>query len=241
MLSWVELGGGWEQTEDYNGDLIEREASVSLQATGPMQSFASLSAELSDRVFEQVEFDLESYNAFFQLNVKRDLYLGLGVETGRQIDFAFEPDPRDPNGPAARDGREFELSPTLRYNLGRHLRFDLSYDYRRLEIAEGFLFRAHLTELRLIHQFNVRAFVRAIVQYGDVDRNLSLYPDCDDGECDLESEERELFGQFLFSYKVNPRTALYLGYTDTSEAEGDSSLVTTERSFFFKIGYAWLP
>lgn len=241
MLSWVELGGNWKETKEDNGDLIERETSLSLQATGPMQSYGSLNAGTSERFYKQVRFDLESYGAFLQLNYEKDLYLGLGVSTGRQIDYAFEPDPADPTAPAARDGREFELSPSLRYNLGRHVRFDLSHDYRSLEIADGVLFRANLTELRLIHQFNVRAFVRAIVQYGQVDRDLSLYPDCDDGSCHLQSEEREAYGQFLFSYKVNPRTALYLGYTDSAEAETNTSLVTTERSFFFKLGYAWLP
>ena len=93
--------------------------------------------------------------------------------------------------------------------------------------------------MHLVYQFNVRAFVRLITQYGTIDRDPSLYTD------PVPENEEDLFNQFLFSYKVNPRTALYVGYSDErtnvlDDVEADG-LVKTGRTFFAKIGYAWVP
>ena len=76
-----------------------------------------------------------------------------------------------------------------------------------------------------------------------MERDLNLYPACvqDPDECGLEPESRDLFAQLLFSYTINPQTALYLGYTesqfDVQELDG---LTPSDRTFFFKIGYAWV-
>ena len=87
---------------------------------------------------------------------------------------------------------------------------------------------------------NVRAFVRLITQYSQVDRNRRLYD-----SKSVALEENDLFNQLLFSYKLNPQTALHVGYTDSRadifdgiEADG---LRQTSRTFFVKVGYAWVP
>ena len=54
-----------------------------------------------------------------------------------------------------------------------------------------------------------------------------------------------LFNQFLFSYKLNPRTALFIGYADNRQNDIDpldpTELIQTDRTLFAKIGYAWVP
>ncbi len=59
-----------------------------------------------------------------------------------------------------------------------------------------------------IWQFNTRTFVRAIVQYTDVSRNPDLYED------EVAGLDRDFFVQLLFSYKVNPQTVAFLGYSE---------------------------
>ena len=62
-------------------------------------------------------------------------------------------------------------------------------------------------------------------------------------------ESRDLFAQLLFSYKLNPRTALYVGYTDDRTNLGvvdDRELFTDDltqvgRTIFAKVSYAWVP
>ncbi len=52
--------------------------------------------------------------------------------------------------------------------------------------------------------------------------------------------EEDLFGQFLFSYKLNPQTVLFAGYDDTRFGEDGFQIRQTNRSFFLKIGYAFI-
>ncbi len=242
--AWFEIGGDWDQTEDQNGQLIERETEASFLASGPRQLFFIVGGGHRERVFEQIEFSQNFVNTFVELHPTRDLYVGLGANFSHRVDFAYRPGPGDP---AARQGKEYRLSPELRYNFGRHLRLDLSHNYLALDGDDGKLFEANLTELRLVHQFNVRMFVRAIVQLRDVEHDTTQYPLCNiDPPPDplpfpcSRPEARNLFGQFLFSYKVNPQTALFFGFTENRDAVQDTSLVTTDRTLFLKLGYAWV-
>ena len=133
----------------------------------------------------------------------------------------------------------------MSFKIGRHLRANLDDTYETLSVDGGRLFRASLAQARLAWQFNVRAMARAIVQYTDIRRRLSLYTGvCDpaDPSCVLPLEtEKSLFAQLLFSYKINPQTAVYLGYSGDRLGQPDVPLRQSDRTFFFKIGYAWLP
>ena len=86
----------------------------------------------------------------------------------------------------------------------------------------------------------MRSFVRLITQYSVVRRNAGLF-----GSKETADKTRDLFNQLLFSYKLNPQTALHVGYTDdrTDVLDGilADGLIQTSRTFFAKIGYAWVP
>jgi hypothetical protein len=97
----------------------------------------------------------------------------------------------------------------------------------------GRLYTANLSELRAVYQFNVRMFVRALVQYTDLKRNPSLY------NFDIDSRSRLVFPQLLFSYKVNPQTVLFVGYSSTREGDERIDVTETDRTLFVKVGYAW--
>ena len=105
--------------------------------------------------------------------------------------------------------------------------------YSTLDVNGGQLFEANAPQLAAVWQFNTRTFFRAIVQFTDIARNQDLYED------DVDELSRDYFVQLLFSYKVNPQTVFFLGYSDGGEENQDISLTATNRSLFFKIGYAW--
>jgi hypothetical protein len=99
---------------------------------------------------------------------------------------------------------------------------------------------AHLPQVRAVYNFSVRAFFRAILQSQSIERNPEQY------ELPVDRRTRTLFTQLLFSYKVNPQTVLFLGYSDNAlgllTAELDrTDLARTDRTFFLKVGYAWRP
>ena len=98
------------------------------------------------------------------------------------------------------------------------------------------MFRVNLTDLRVQYQFNPTMFLRLIVLHRDIDRNPAAYLE------PVEASTRSVSSQLLFSYKANPQTVFFLGYGD-SRLEDDefADLTQTDRSFFLKVGYAWLP
>ena len=52
---------------------------------------------------------------------------------------------------------------------------------------------------------------------------------------------RDLFGQLLGSYKINPQTAVLLGYTSGYLDVAGSGLTETNNTIFLKLGYNWQP
>ena len=48
--------------------------------------------------------------------------------------------------------------------------------------------------------------------------------------------------QLLYSYKLNPQTVLFAGYSDNQLDDSlTGNLEMTGRTLFFKLSYAWTP
>ena len=124
--------------------------------------------------------------------------------------------------------------PQLSYNLGKHLRFSLNHNYERMTAQDARLYTANISQLSAIYQFNVRTFFRALIQYVDYDYNPSNYL------FDIDSRNKRILTQLLFSYKINPRTVLFIGYSDNYLGSQDFGLTQFDRTFFVKLGYAWV-
>jgi hypothetical protein len=135
----------------------------------------------------------------------------------------------------ARKARQVRLSPELGLKLGRSLSATISHNYQKLTVDAGRLFTANLTELRAVYYFSSRAFVRGIAQYTNVDREPLRYTFA------VAPNTKRLFTQFLFSYKLNAQTVALLGYADNARGDRNLDVTRTDRTFFVKIGYAWLP
>lgn len=80
----------------------------------------------------------------------------------------------------------------------------------------------------------VQTCARAIVHYQDVTRNRALYLD------PVDSDTKDLLTKLLFSYKVNPQTLIFVGYSDSRSGEGADQLLHEDRALFIKLGYAWV-
>jgi hypothetical protein len=176
------------------------------------------------RVFDGVSFPQEFVNLFTEIRPFGDLYLNNSLNWSEAIDFA-----------GTRPGERLSVSPSATLNVGRHVLVDLSHEYRKFDLLEGGrLFTANLTQLKLVYQLNVRAFARVILQNTTIRQNAAVAAD------DVEPEERSVFSQALLSYKLNAQTAVYAGYSDDQFGLENVDLTRTGRTFFFKIGYAWV-
>ncbi len=223
-----------DRIENHDGLLTDGSESLYVRWEGPLQSSASLEVLRGREYFNGVTYDQTSTDVGWSITPSRWMTVSLTGSYGDAVDYDN-----------ARSGKETRISSGLSFKLGRHLRASLDETYETLDVDGGRLFRAYLAQAHLAWQFNVRAMARAILQYSDIRRRLSLYTGvCDpaDPSCVPPLEvDRSLFTQLLFSYKVNPQTAVYLGYSDDRLGQTDVPLRQSDRTLFFKIGYAWLP
>ncbi|HEX9942389.1 MAG TPA: sugar-binding protein [Thermoanaerobaculia bacterium] len=215
-------GGDWDLTRDANDTVLERELEVWVNLSGPLQSYYSLDGGRRDRFWDGVTYDQTFLNVYTEMRPTGALYLELGGTFGDAIDFVH-----------SRAARQVRLDPAVSYDFGKKLRVGVNHHYQKLTVAGGRLFTANLTELRTVYQLNLRTFVRAILQYEDVDRTR-LYT-----AAPGTGASRDLFSQLLFAYKLNPQTVLFLGYNDNAANDlVPDELTRKDRTLFLKIGYA---
>ena len=124
--------------------------------------------------------------------------------------------------------------PLGEYKLGRHVTLRVDHTFKRMNVEGQRLFTAHMTRLKAVVQISKRCFIRGIAQYQDISRSVGLYNDPD-----TDPETKWLMTQALFSYKINPQTMLFIGYSDFHLGDVDYDITQTDRTFFAKLGYAW--
>jgi len=223
FFSRFQLGVNWDETRDHSGLALDRRSEIWALASGPWQSQGMINIGTAKTFFNGVVFDQDYAQIFVNARPSGSVSVGAFVQLGDDIDY---------ENTRSADG--LTIRPHMTFKLGRHLQARLVHTYQRLDVAGGRLYRASLTDLRLVYQFNVRTFVRLITQYTDIIRNPALYG------FSVEPTSRKLFNQLLFSYKVNPQTMFFLGYSDNSLGEQRVDMTTMNRTIFLKIGYAWL-
>lgn len=221
----IRLGGDYDVTTDSTGQELEREAEMNLNISGPLQSQISVGGGIRDKFFNGTEFSQTFYFNWLEVRPTGNLWLGLFTTGGDAIDFG-----------STRPANRFRIEPNVTYNFGRHLRANLRHTYEKLDVDGGTLFTANLSQLRLTYQFNLRTFARVILQNTDISRSVELFSD----PASVAPQTDRLFTQLLGSYKLNPRTVIFVGYSDTYRGDDQINLTQTDRAIFVKVGYAWV-
>ena len=218
-----DVAGRFSRTTDHQGTLTDQVGEVQIFYAGPAQSqvMAALGAE-KER-YGGVTYDKAVVTTLVRAQPSGALALGMTAVFGDAVDYAG-------NRPADR----LWLNPTLEWKAARALNLQFNHTLERLSIARGWLYTANLSQVRAIYHFNVRTFARAILQYTHLDRDPALYA------VPAAAQSRRLFSQYLFSYKINPQTVLLAGYSDNYNGFDGVDLRQSDRTFFLKIGYAWI-
>lgn len=219
----IRAGVRWNEAKNHAGDILRREAEAWGSIGGPWQSRLWLNLTSRDVLYAGRTFDQQRVHFMLSARPSGTVSFFLFGTTGDDIDYA-----------GVRPGEVLRLGPAIDLNVGRHLQLSLSDAWERLDVDGGRLYRVNLTELRAVYQLTLRTFVRAIVQYSDVWRDPALY------SFPVDQTSRRLFGQFLFSYKVNPQTVLFVGYSETGFGRTGLDVTSENRTLFVKLGYAWL-
>ncbi|UCG87331.1 MAG: hypothetical protein JSW71_01950 [Gemmatimonadota bacterium] len=219
----LNFGSGLEGDWDLDGTNLSRAYSFWFNYAGLAQSFFDLQGTYGKKHYNGVDFDNRYINADFGIRPSAWLFFLIDVTYGDQIDYA-----------STRPGTRIQIDPYAELNLGRHLALRLNHTFERLNVEGGRLYDANISQMRAVYCFSRRTFVRLILQYRHYSRNPDLY------SYEVDAMSNSLFTQFLFSYKINPRTVLYLGYSDDHFGSDDVELTQNNRTVFMKIGYAWV-
>jgi hypothetical protein len=230
--AWYPGKAGWSEWrvgvdawdyEDQSGQHLERRVNAYSWAQGPRQTFVQVNLIEADRFYSGKLFDADEVRLHGEIQATPGIYAYADAIAGDQVDFAN-----------AQQGERLRVDPGLRLNLGDHLRLNLDHSFETLDVDAGELYTANLSQVRATYQFNVRTFVRWVGQYLDVDRDPSLYASA------VPARSQDFYNQLLFSYKINPQTVVFAGYSDNWTGDERIDLTQQSRTVFVKVGYAWL-
>ncbi|MGE5340607.1 MAG: DUF5916 domain-containing protein [Candidatus Omnitrophota bacterium] len=220
---WTRFGlqGRYKQLNDYDDRLLNRIASIRLTYMGPLQMNSFLDFSYKREAYRGKLFNQKALTLYHLMYPARNLMMELNFVLGDRIDYT-----------EARLGKRVRLTSTFLYDMGAHIRLSLFYNFEWMQIRSQHLYTANQGEFRLAYQFDRRTFLRAILQYMDYRYNTDMYAS------PVNPETRNLFTQILFSYKINPQTVLFLGYSDNYYGFENIGFPRINWAVFFKIGYA---
>jgi hypothetical protein len=218
----IAIGVQGAATYDHQGNLTDRNIDLSLSYLGPLQSVITVEYARNRELYLNQSYELEVFGWDYELKPAGGLRFGFGIQSGDSVDYYNQ-----------RRARVLRLMPNAEMGLGRHVNINFMHAFEGLTLGSEKIFEANLSQLRFVFNLNVRTFVRAIVQYLDVTRNPALYL------FPVDPKTNTLFTQFLFSYKLNPQTVLFIGYSDNYLGMNGIDITQTDRTFFIKLGYAW--
>jgi hypothetical protein len=222
----INFGAVALRTHDHDGELTDELYQLYGNVGGPWQSRIAFNANRIAERYGGVFYDgLIRYRGNVVMQPTGSVRFALGLVYGDTIDYAN-------NQP----GEILEANPNLELKLGKRVNAWIDHNMRRIDVDGGQLFQADLTQLRLVYHFSVRTLIRGIFQYYNIERDPSLYT----GSWLPASEERTLYSEFLFSYKLNPQTVVFVGVSENRLGLPGMSLTETDRTYFVKLGYAWL-
>lgn len=211
------------QTDRENETLFET-VSLGVNGFGVKNTNFSVSVRPLEKILVGNQLLEQSYvDYFLQFDpFRRVPRVTISGTIGESIDFA--------NGRVG-DGMTFSLGTTVR----PHDRLDLRIDASRqtLDVDGGRLFTAMVERLRMQYSFSAKSLLRVIGQYVTTERDPSLY------SFPVAAHGGSFLGSVLYSYKLNWQTVLFLGYGDDRLITSHDDLVSTGRSLFFKVSYAY--
>ena len=224
--SWwtmLNVGGCYNYQEFQDGTKNTRGTNLWINHQGPKQSFANVTGWTGTTVYEGEEFETWQMDFDAGFWPSGSLFAFVDASYGEAVDYDN-----------VRTGREFSVGPHVEFKLGKGLSTELGHTFERFTVEADELYTANVSRFKAVYQFSRRMFVRGILQYSNYDLNPDLYVD------DVDAKSTRLNSQVLLSYKLNPQTVFFLGYSDIHEGDQDIDLTQSGRTLFAKIGYAWV-
>jgi hypothetical protein len=235
LFNHVTLNARWRNSRTSDGTLLEIVRESWVGANGPLQSYLEYGHVERDKEWNGLRFDERINRIVANFKPMRGVVVDFFARTGDRVDLAN-----------TKLARVTTIQPQVTLNIGRSMSLSVNHNYERLSRDGGDVYVANLTDLRLSYQFNLRQRLRLAILRNDLKLDPSLFAN----PLEIPVHQRGINTQLIYSYKINPRTALYAGYADghfggdidtDNDGEPDylQPVFQTDRTLFFKIGYAW--
>ncbi len=219
---------GFDYQEGPGSDVLLRQFYFGTGMDGRWNSHARLRFAKDDvRAGDQL---LPRRLLFFNVNVSPSRILtGIELTSSLGQDADFD---NVRTGHGANVNLRFTVRPTDHLELGvTGARRWLNVDGPSGDSAR--LFTALVARLRATYTLSSRIFLRAIGQYVRTERDPSLYVSA------VSRKDGTFGGSFLFAYKLNWQTVMFLGYGDNREMDENERFQKLDRQFFVKLSYAF--
>ena len=213
-----------ERIDDSNNELSNQSLNAGLEYYGPLQTSIYLYYYNDKELYSGVIYKKNSFLTDFETKPWKGLALRVYGQFGDTVDYSNN-----------RLATSFYLMGAVILSPNKYINIKASLNHERLSLHGQRIYTVNLLQTTLVYNFNVKTFVRAIFQYTHTDRNPQLY------NFPVSSISKKLFTQLLFSYKLNPQTVLFIGYSDNDSGTGlrDVDMLKLNRTFFVKVGYAF--
>ncbi len=157
------------------------------------------------------DYQIKVYELYGGFSPLAGLELEMFYEWGKDVDFS-----------SAELGKLETIKASARYQLNEHWRLQLEQINQNLIVQDEPAFDVHLTNLRVAYQLDVEQSIRLTLQ------------------SQRQGSDKSLASQLLYTYKIDPFTLFYLGYSDQALADSENmQLARVERTLFVKFSYAW--
>lgn len=224
------LGGDWDITKNSDGKLLEKELEANVRVEGTYQSAINFGLGQREREWDDIYFDEDFYFLFLAAEPISGLKLNIRLNTGDTIDFVN-----------SELGKSKRISPGMEWQANQNILVRLNFSKQWFDLDTGELFNASATNFRFTYLFNERSSLRFTLQKLNIQKNPVLYDSYLDDSVDNEIPKFiSLATQLLYSYKVNPQTLFFAGYSDNGFQNDEMAHIEKEnRSVFMKFSYAW--
>ena len=219
------IPSAWFQwTHDHNGVLTDWQGAADLVMNLARQTNGEITASRTMERYAGTDYLKNELHFWINSRFNRTMTAYMEVRDGDAVDYAN-------NRPGT--GQSLHLQYDVR--VWRRLFVDVEGSLERLTIPQGEVYNARLYYFKALYHFSNSLFVRAIVQVMNIARNPALYLDT------VNRRERTVSSQYLMTYKVNPFTLVYVGYSDAGLEEDHVDLTRMNRTYFIKLSYAVRP
>jgi hypothetical protein len=213
----------WTITHDSDNNMIRRGNELAVEVRGPLQSILYLNHANLSEFWDGVLYDEAFLEFYAEIRTGKKWIFQLSTVFGDEIDLANN-----------RLADSANVAFWIQYIVSDHLSISTDFAFTELEYKNNRILTAFVNDLRVIYQFNLKHRLELTLQLQSTDKNQAMYND------PIEQTSKYLASRLVYSYKVNPRTVIYAGYSDNAIANDTiSSLTRTERTAFLKLSYGF--